>query len=337
MLKVGGAINQRCATVANETSVSVILPVYNAEAYLRRAVLSVEQQDWAGDLQIVIVDDCSTDGTGVVVAELAAADPRIVVLSCAENQGPAAARNLGIDHATGDWLAVLDADDAYAPARLSRLVATAQEEQLDAIADLLVLYDLAADCRAPESDQYPASGEVQQLKLEDFLKNDPETGLDLGLLKPVFHRSLEETGLLHYPSHLRHGEDCALYIALVQAGKRFGLLREAHYLFSTRIGVVSQKLSPGSVTDVDYRSVAAEADRLRSVLRDRGDLDQNIDALLAARVATALKQNRRYGWSMLRRKEWRRLARWFRKNPKNIGTLLSVIGSKAAGHRGLPD
>lgn len=320
-----------------ETSVSVILPAYNAEKYLPRAVASVQAQDWAGDLEIVIVDDCSTDGTARVMAGLAAQDPRIQCISCPVNNGPARARNLALEQATGEWLAVLDADDAYQPDRLNRLVTRARSEQLDVIADLPVLFDLAADQPAPPTGQYPASGALQMLEMKDFLQHQPETGLDLGLLKPVFHRRLRDKGLLKYPDRLRHGEDCALYISMVREGVKFALLHEAYYLFSTRIGAVSQKISPGSVTDVDYRAVAAEAERLRGVLEDQGALSAEIRTLLDARMATALQQNRRYGWTMLRRREWRRLLRWFRQNPENIKDLASVLAAKSRGQRGLPD
>ncbi len=298
---------------------------------------SLQESDWPGRLEIVIVDDASTDQTADVMAKLASEDDRIIAVNSPQNAGPAHARNLGLEHATGDWFAVLDADDAYEPGRLTRLVSYAEEEGLDIISDLLLLYDLAAKCYAPDDLQYPASGALQELQIEDFLQADEATGLDFGMLKPIFHRSLLEKGLLKYPSHLRHGEDCALYISMVQAGARFGLLHEAHYVFSTRIGAVSQKISPGSVTDVDYRAIATEAERLRDELQKQGSLTDSIADLLARRVSNALSQNRRYGWTMLRRKEWGRLVRWFRRNPRNFQALASVLLQKLLGHRGLPD
>ena len=151
--------------------VSVIIAAWNAACFLPRAVASVLAQRGAGALEIVIVDDCSTDTTATVAAELAARHPEITLLRTAENSGPARSRNLGIAAARGDWVAVLDADDAYAPDRLARLTAVADAETLDVVADLPVLFDLAANAAAP--DQLSASGEVTRLDLERLLQADP--------------------------------------------------------------------------------------------------------------------------------------------------------------------
>ncbi|MEI4488209.1 glycosyltransferase family 2 protein [Frigidibacter sp. MR17.14] len=318
--------------------ISVILPAWNAAGFLERAVASVRAQQGVapGEVEIVIVDDGSTDATAAVIARLAAADPGIVAVLGGANQGPAGARNTALSRARGSWIAVLDADDAYAPGRLARLVAQAEASGLDAIADLPLLYDLAAGCPAPDSLQHPAAGGLRRLGFRDFLGRDAATGLDLGLLKPVFHARLKAQGLLEYPAGLRHGEDCAMYVAMTRAGAAFGLLEEAHYVFSTRIGAVSGARSPGSVTDVDYRAVAAEAERLRAALAAQGEMDAELSALLDARVAGALQANRRYGWTVLRRREWGRLRLWLGKDRRNWSELARVLGAKLAGQRGLP-
>ena len=78
----------------------------------------------------------------------------------------------------------------------------------------------------------------------NFWTPDAETRLDLGLLKPIFRSDLKSKGLLHYPTHLRHAEDFALYAKLLRKGVRFVLLREAYYRFSTRMAL-SGGFSPG--------------------------------------------------------------------------------------------
>ena len=91
--------------------VSVVIPVFNGERFLREAVQSVFDQDYA-PLEIIIVDDGSTDGTAAVAKSL----PEIVRYLYQTNRGPAAARNRGIEHALGDLIAFADADDLW-PAR----------------------------------------------------------------------------------------------------------------------------------------------------------------------------------------------------------------------------
>lgn len=93
--------------------ISVIIPVYNAASFVRDAVASVRAQtlhDW----EIIFVDDGSTDDSPGVIAELAAASPCMKALH-QPNAGPASARNYGLQHARGAYIAFLDADDLYPP------------------------------------------------------------------------------------------------------------------------------------------------------------------------------------------------------------------------------
>lgn len=91
---------------------SVIIPVYNVSAYLRRCVLSVQQQTYKS-LEIILVDDGSTDGSGLLCDELAMQDSRIQVIHKA-NGGLSDARNAGLSIAQGEYVLFLDSDDYYA-------------------------------------------------------------------------------------------------------------------------------------------------------------------------------------------------------------------------------
>ena len=91
--------------------VSVIIPVYNVKPYLRRCVQSVLRQTYE-DLDIILVDDGSTDGSEVLCDQLMTEDTRIRVIHH-QNKGLSDARNTGIQHATGDYITFLDADDAW--------------------------------------------------------------------------------------------------------------------------------------------------------------------------------------------------------------------------------
>lgn len=93
--------------------VSIIVPVYNCEAYLRRCVESLTAQT-EKKLQIILVDDGSRDGSGALCDELARQDSRIVVLH-QENAGVSAARNTGLGAVTGEYVGFVDADDHIDP------------------------------------------------------------------------------------------------------------------------------------------------------------------------------------------------------------------------------
>jgi succinoglycan biosynthesis protein ExoO len=328
---------------AGQQTVSVIIPAWNAEAFIARALGSAlaNQNGVLPDgrplslSEVIVVDDHSADRTGDILSELAARQPLLRVITNPQNSGPAVSRNRAIAAARGDWIAILDADDAYTPGRLPRLIGVALENDLAIIADLPILYDLAAGARAPT--QLSAAGDLKRLSRADLLRPDPQTGLDLGLLKPVFRRHLASNGAWRYPETLRHGEDLALYFALLGQGESFGLLHEAHYLFSTRIGEISGSYSPGSVTNVDYRAIAAHAAELAENVAGETVADPEILRLLESRQIRALQQNRIYGWTLLRKREWRRLITWLKRNAANRRDLCQVIIAKLRGHRGLPD
>lgn len=97
--------------------VSVVMPVYNAEATLQRSLRSVLEQTHA-DIELLLVDDGSTDASRGIIAAAAASDRRVVPILQPRNEGVAAARNAGIEAASGDYIAFLDSDDWWSPGKL---------------------------------------------------------------------------------------------------------------------------------------------------------------------------------------------------------------------------
>ena len=89
--------------------VSVIIPVYNTAPYLHEALESITMQTLK-ELEIIIVNDGSTDGSGEIIREAARKDERIKVYE-QENQGQSIARNVGLDHAIGEYIYFMDSDD----------------------------------------------------------------------------------------------------------------------------------------------------------------------------------------------------------------------------------
>ena len=102
--------------------VSVIIPVYNSEKYLRQCLDSVLAQTCC-DWEAILVDDGSTDSSGAICDEYAAADSRFRVRH-GRNVGVSAARNTALDIARGEWLTVIDADDMLAPDALEQWLQT---------------------------------------------------------------------------------------------------------------------------------------------------------------------------------------------------------------------
>ena len=120
-------------------SVTVLIAAYNAAPFLDRAVLSALDQTHP-PTEVLIVDDASSDDTRSVAQEMSRREPRIRVVGLDHNGGPAKARNIGIDEARGDWIAILDADDAFLPERLERLTNAASLTGADVLLDNFAWY-----------------------------------------------------------------------------------------------------------------------------------------------------------------------------------------------------
>lgn len=111
--------------------VSIIIPVYNIKTLLPRCVASLQAQTWQ-DFEVWLVDDGSTDGSGPLCDELAVKDARIHVLH-KENGGQGLARDLGLDHAQGEYICYVDSDDEVLPNLLEDALRAAREADADIV------------------------------------------------------------------------------------------------------------------------------------------------------------------------------------------------------------
>ncbi len=120
--------------------VSVIVPVYNVEAYLAECLDSILAQTYDA-LEILCVNDGSTDGSAAILEEYAAKDERIRILT-KTNGGLSDARNFGLDHSRGDYIACIDSDDAVTPDMIEKLVGRLEETSSGiAVCDMEYFYD----------------------------------------------------------------------------------------------------------------------------------------------------------------------------------------------------
>ncbi|MBO9403188.1 glycosyltransferase family 2 protein [Shimia sp. R9_3] len=214
-------------------SVSVIIPAWNAAETLSRAVTSALNQEGVS-VEVIVVDDASTDETLVCAERLAAADNRVRVLRQKNNQGPAAARNLALDEARAPYVTPLDSDDFMEKGRLRALLAIAQETHWDFVADDLF--------KVPESDidgprQRLISDEpINELSI-DFagfvqgnLSSERGGRRELGFIKPLISKTFLEQANLRYDESLRLGEDYILYASALLSGARFCLTDPCGYV-----------------------------------------------------------------------------------------------------------
>ena len=257
--------------------ISVLIPVFNGESVLSRAVGDALSQS-ISDIEVIVIDDASQDGSRAVAESLVQADSRVRVVSAAENGGPGVARALGLVQAVGQWVAILDADDGWEADRLDRLISVAEERGLDAVADNLALVDPGLGRSVGLA--FPlAPGAVETITAERFLANSVPGGrINLGWMQPVVRRDfLLHHGITWRP--VRHAEDMVLTAELLLAGGRLGLLGWPGYRYTQRRGTVSRRASAQS------RTKRSAAEQQRAVALIRAHLGKARSPTLYRRVA----------------------------------------------------
>ncbi|MBD2435780.1 glycosyltransferase family 2 protein [Nostoc sp. FACHB-110] len=217
--------------------VSVIIPAYNTEAYLAKAIESALGQTLE-NIEVIVVDDASTDKTLEVAKSFN--DKRLKVLANEKNLGAAEARNRALRVAKGKWIAVLDSDDWYAPERLEKLLAIAYSNNADMVADD-INYIIDGEA-TPWSTLITQSGEdireICQIDIIRFVSTDVygQRGLHLGLSKPLLKLDFLNKHGIEYDPSLRMGQDFWLYIKCLMNGASYFLVPEAYYFYRSRPG-----------------------------------------------------------------------------------------------------
>jgi glycosyltransferase involved in cell wall biosynthesis len=116
-----------------EKKISVIIPVYNVEKYLARALNSIRFQTYQ-NIEIICVLDCPTDSSAEIASNIAAQDKRVILVNHVNNKGLPAARNSGVGHATGDYIHFMDSDDFLSPDFYEVMIQAAERSNADVAA-----------------------------------------------------------------------------------------------------------------------------------------------------------------------------------------------------------
>ncbi len=253
---------------------SVIMPAYNSAEYIGRALRSVTGQS-CQDFQVVVVDDGSTDDTADIVREYGRTDRRVMLLSHPVSRGPSAARNTAIEHACGEWLALLDSDDEFLPTRLETLSALAEARGLDAIADDLELVEFpGGEPRGLAFDPAWLST-PDPITLSYLLSRDwpgRHRCWSFGTMKPIFRREIVVANGLRYGEDLRLGEDLLFYADLLLAGARFGVTNHHLYRYAVRHGSISASPKPTTQLVEVNKRIRSRLQTSRTAPPDAGEL-----------------------------------------------------------------
>lgn len=234
-----------------EVKVSVIVPVYQAAAYLDRCVTSLLEQTLP-DLEIILVDDGSTDGSAALCDVFARQDSRIRVIH-QENRGPGRARNAGLDIASGAYVGFTDADDYVLPEMYQRLYMAAAANDADLVLSGVrhvngIMFEQAGGEEIKHNFEKltifegPAALEELTLGVVGALPREPEDSrYGYSIWKNLYRGALLNEGAIRFPDRpLTALEDLMFLIDLIpRCGRAVGI-PGAYYCYCRNEGSISK-------------------------------------------------------------------------------------------------
>lgn len=204
--------------------VSVVIPCFNVKPYLERCISALQTQTYQ-ELEILTVDDGSTDGSRELLENLAKQDARIHVLFQPENRGVCAARNLALEQATGQWVCFCDGDDWFESSFVEKLLTCAHNENADYV---FCNYQIVSDSKPPI-----VSGSVAGLKSGC----DPREVIACGPTASCTHLISMELFRKHgisYPVGCKQYEELPVIPVLAKYAQRIGVVDEPLYNYYQR-------------------------------------------------------------------------------------------------------
>lgn len=242
--------------------VSVIVPVYNVREYLDKCVSSILSQSYT-NLEIILVDDGSTDGSGKAIDEYKSIDRRVIVIH-KENGGLSSARNIGMKYANGDWLAFIDSDDYIDSNFIKHLLNIAHEQNADIVTSSFEPFSLDGS-KLKNAPVWPEETMSGNEAINATMKNR----LPVGICLSIFRRSIFLENGITFPEGREH-EDLITRIQLLFYAKRVSFTNEKLYKYLSR----KESITGKTLTESRYNDLFAGIKAIRSFLKRKNNIHQ---------------------------------------------------------------
>lgn len=222
-------------------TISVIMANYNGAKFLPDAIESIQRQT-CKDWELIICDDASSDDSANIAEQAAAQDSRIQLQRNPDNKGAAAARNLGLAAARGDWIAIVDSDDLLHPERFEKLLNFATGNRT-LIADDLVYFSKTPAAAGRTHLEALRLTSPKAFGFADILSSDMPSSVfpSLGYTKLFFASALR--GDLKYDESLVVSEDFDFLLRLVMRAETLWVLPDPMYLYRRHAASLSFRSS----------------------------------------------------------------------------------------------
>ena len=292
---------------------SIIIPAYNAAGTLEAAIASAMAQT-ERDIEILVVDNGSTDQTSEIMDRLAAQDERIRILKIPSNSGPSRARNLAFDNARGEWIAILDADDRFHPSRLATLLALGERTGADFVVDNLFVCREGGGGLDKPMLSHEVVAEPREVSFTEFMEHSlGKRGVPRGVswvgLKPVWRRTFLSGANIRYDDGCFWGEDYLIYIASFLNGATLWVTPEPLYYHTIRHGSLTdnprledlQQVVEADLALLKHEQVVSNP-RLRHAVKRHHEVHERWFQYLRFVMALKRRHTMRAAWLLLRGK-----------------------------------
>lgn len=204
--------------------VSIIVPIYNVLEYLERCVNSLFQQKYK-NIEIILVDDCSTDGSRELAQKLAEKDSRCIFIQREKNGGLSAARNTGMKVASGEWLAFVDSDDWVTEDYISAMYDVAKKDDADIVMSSIYYYY--------ENGSYKEVSPFADLTTKSSQREK------IALCRPyawgkLYKNNLFKIRKIKFPEDIWRSEDISTIIPLMSYTDKISILNKPLYYYYQR-------------------------------------------------------------------------------------------------------
>lgn len=198
-----------------EDKISIIIPVYNAEKYLEKCIISIVKQNY-NNWELLLIDDGSTDNSSSICKQFISNDKRIKYIR-QSNKGVSIARNTGLTHASGEWIMFVDADDQIKVDTLSK------------IKNFMKGYDII---RFEAIDSFGKIMKLPSCNAQEYLLKVIQRNTSLAIWGGLYKKSLFIENNITFDPELKYGEDWIVLIQLLKQSKQIYLLKEALYKYN---------------------------------------------------------------------------------------------------------
>ena len=233
--------------------VSIIVPVYNVEKYVGKCIESLIKQTLK-DIEIICVDDCSTDNSVSIIQNYAKKDKRIKIVKHTKNSGRSASRNTGIESSHAPYIMCCDSDDFYDETMCAEMFNAIEKSGADiAMCGMNIIYEADENLKQSDDEYYRVKNNGTKTITYDLINS-----CDVSVCNKIFKRSIIDAHGIKFPNGLNY-EDAYWFFVYMLWAKRATFVNKKLYNYIRHPGsIMNQTFKKCDTSAIDHLKIAFE-------------------------------------------------------------------------------